>query len=104
MITAQQVTEWAGISLPEGDAAMSLAVAATNRYVDSLPSIDRTPEGEWAETTELGAIMLASRVYRRKNSPGGIEAVGEVTTFVARFDSDIDRLLNVNSYRKPVIG
>jgi hypothetical protein len=81
-----------------------MVVASVNVYVESLPNIDRDFFDAWDKTTILGAVMLAARMYRRKNSPGGIEAVGEMTTYVSRYDSDIARLLNIDSFRKPMVG
>lgn len=104
MITAQEVINWMGVSLPAEDAHLALVIPATNSYVNSLPSIDRNADGTWKATTKLGALMYASRLYQRKNSPGGIEAVGEVTTYVSRYDADISRLLNIDSFKKPLVG
>ena len=106
MITAQAVIDWMGRpNLTEQDlAALEMVLAAVNEYVESLPSIDRDVVGGWAGTTALGAVMLAARIYRRKNSPGGIEAVGDMTTYVSRYDSDIARLLNIDTFRKPMVG
>lgn len=104
MITPDDVTAWSGLTLPVGDGPMTMVTAAINHYVDSLPSIDCDASGAWAATTKLGAIMLAARVYRRKNSPGGIEAVGDSMSYIARYDSDISRLLNIDTFRKPVVG
>lgn len=106
MIAAQEVINWMGVDLPYGDedTHLSLVIPAVNAHVEGLPSIDRNPDGTWQATTQLGAVMLAARMYRRKNSPGGIEAVGEVTTYVSRYDSDIARLLNIDSFKKPMVG
>jgi hypothetical protein len=57
-----------------------------------------------AETYQ-GAVMYAAREFRRRNSPAGIEAFGETgTTFVSRFDPDIDRALRVNDYAPPTLA
>lgn len=109
MITAQEVIDWMGVkNLPANDlTALTAVVSAVNFYVDNLPNIDReeiVPGNEWKATTKLGAIMLAARIYRRKNSPGGIEAVGDMTTYVSRYDADIARLLHIDSFRKPMVG
>lgn len=56
-----------------------------------------------AETYQ-GAVMYAAREYRRRNSPAGIESFGEVTSFVARFDPDIDRALQTGVYARPVVS
>jgi hypothetical protein len=56
-----------------------------------------------AETYQ-GARMYAAREYRRRNSPAGIETFGDVTSFVSRYDPDIDRALQTGSYARPVIA
>jgi len=48
--------------------------------------------------------MYAAREYRRRNSPAGIETFGDQTSFVSRFDPDIDRALQTGSYAGPVIS
>lgn len=108
MISTQAVIDWLGLDSsrlePQDLAALDMVIASVNEYVDSLPNIDRTPVGGWAGTTIHGAVMLAARMYRRKNSPAGIEAVGDMTTYVSRYDSDIARLLYIDSFRKPMVG
>lgn len=57
-----------------------------------------------AETYQ-GAVMYAAREYRRRNSPAGIEMFGESgTSFVSRYDPDIDRALQTGAYARPVIA
>ncbi|MGP9788245.1 hypothetical protein ACT3UD_18390 [Glutamicibacter sp. 287] len=109
MITATDVIGWLELrTVTTDDFHLSLIVPAVNAYVESLPSIDRTvlEDGstKWAGTTQMGAVMLASRLYRRKNSPHGIESVGDMSTYVSRYDSDISRLLNIDTFRKPLVG
>ncbi len=108
MITAQDVLDWMGHSAPtkpEDLKNLELVVLAVIKYVESLPNIDLDPSGfYWAANTELGAIMLAARMYQRRNSPGGVTAVGDTTTYVSRYDSDIARLLNLDSFMKPMVG
>jgi len=49
--------------------------------------------------------MLAARMYRRRNSPSGVEAITDAgTSFVARYDSDISRLLRLDGFAQPRIG
>lgn len=105
MISDQQVADWLGA--PVADDHLKKVVTAVNSYVDALPSIDRTgDEGrEWAANTTLGAIMLAARLYKRRNSPNGVEAFSEIgTTYVSRYDSDIARMLHIEQFRRPRIG
>lgn len=57
-----------------------------------------------AETYQ-GAVMYAAREYRRRNSPAGIEMFGEAgTSFVARYDPDIERALQTGAYAPPIIA
>lgn len=56
-----------------------------------------------AETYQ-GGVMYAAREFRRRNSPAGIETFGDATSFVARFDPDIDRALMTGSYARPVVA
>lgn len=51
-----------------------------------------------------GAVMLAARLYRRRNSPAGIETMGESTNYVASFDPDLDQFLRRGRYRIPGVG
>ncbi|MBM7052221.1 hypothetical protein [Rothia sp. ZJ1223] len=103
MITAQEVAAWLGS--PIADEHLTHVTEAVNTYVDSLPSIDRNESNEWAQTTVLGAKMLAARLYKRRNSPNGVEAFNEVgATYVSRYDSDIARMLHIEAFRKPRVG
>jgi hypothetical protein len=51
-----------------------------------------------------GAVMLAARLFRRRNSPAGIESMGESVTYVASFDPDLDQFLRRGRYRMPGVG
>lgn len=104
MITTAQVIDWSGLDLEVSDPEMVTVVAATNAYVDRLPNIDREEDGSWADTTKLGALLMASRFYRRKDSPAGLMTLGDTSTFVPRWDDDMARLLNQQAWRKPVVG
>lgn len=100
MITTAELASWLKVS--STDEYMPVVVAAVNTYVDGLATITRDPAGAWSETTHLGALMLASRLFRRRNSPNGIESFGDSgATYVSRYDSDIARLLNMDIFAKP---
>lgn len=53
-----------------------------------------------------GGVMLAARLYRRRNSPGGVENMGQDigVVYIQRNDPDIAMLLEIGTYRKPVVG
>jgi len=116
-VTVESVRTWLG--LPATEPALEDAVAATNAFVGrlALPLVPKLVEGipvlddngvqimEPAADTVLGAKMLAARLFRRRNSPNGVEAITDAgTSFVARYDSDISRLLKLDGFAGPRIG
>lgn len=50
------------------------------------------------------AVMLAARLVRRRNSPGGVETFGESVTYVSRMDPEIARALHTGPYARPGVG
>ena len=54
--------------------------------------------------TYRGAVMFASKMFRRRNSPGGIEAFADSVTYVARWDPDVARFLRTGDYMVPAVG
>jgi len=87
-------------------AAMTEPYAQRCRPEWLLPSADDPAQLSYQPDAETyrGAVMYAAREYRRRNSPAGIETFGEATSFVSRFDPDIDRALMTGSYARPVVS
>jgi hypothetical protein len=77
-------------------------IAGVNAYVRRLPSaVDDIAEG-WADDIVLGAVMLAARIFRRKNTPAGADAVAaSAAPYVARNDPEIAMLLGIGDFAKP---
>jgi hypothetical protein len=50
------------------------------------------------------AVMLAARLVRRRNSPGGVETFGESVLFVSRYDPEIARALRTGLWALPGVG
>lgn len=76
-------------------------VAAVNALIVSYKGERDT----WPEYWAHGAKMLAMRIYRRRDSPGGVEALGELgPVYVSRNDPDLAQLLEIGRYAKPVVG
>ena len=48
--------------------------------------------------------MLAARLFRRRNSPGGVEAFTDGAVYVARTDPDVAALLSIGPYKPPQVG
>jgi len=114
-ITAQQVSDWlGGVGTPAAtdDPNLKQCVAATNALVAGLPTIATVPDPDdpdappgWADQTITGAIMLAARLVRRRNSPAGVEALLDSgPAYVSRYDSDISRMLRLDRWTPPQIG
>jgi hypothetical protein len=92
------VTDW--LKLKDADSTvLAMTVAATLAYVKRLPVAS---DPDRSDDVLLGAVMLASRVYRRRNSPAGVEAITEGgAAYVARTDSDVSRLLGLDQFQRP---
>jgi hypothetical protein len=117
-ITAQQVIEWMGIT--QNLEPVEEIAAAVTEYINALPSTHRAfavgyPEvvtdadtdysQAWGPRQRTAALMLASRWYRRRNSPNGVEsAAGDIAVYVTKYDSDIARLLEIDGFDKPDVG
>lgn len=107
IITRDQLVSWSKGQVPADESA-ELTVDAVNAYVATLPVYARvTPGVDGApdvvpESLTLGALMLANRVHRRRLSPNGIEALtGDSVAYVARFDPDVARFLELD---RPTVG
>lgn len=93
------------VSLTEDDAlgTVAAAVAATNSLVRGW--LDPAPDGEWAAHHRYGATLLAARLWRRKDSPGGMLQFGmEAAVYVSGNWPDIAMMLGLGDYRIPRVG
>jgi hypothetical protein len=88
------------------DAKLDAIVGAVNNMVRTW-RISESAVGleAWPERIQLGATMLAARLFRRKNSPAGVESFGQLgAAYVMRNDPDIAQLLALGNYQLPQIG
>jgi hypothetical protein len=90
------------LSLDAGNAEVLERLGATIAAVNELvPRMATTPRS--AQT--LGAMMLAARLYRRRNSPEGVATfTSDGAVYVQRNDPDVAMLLGLGSYAPPVVG
>jgi hypothetical protein len=93
------------------DAALGDIVAAVNAVVRGLPVVRRlNPDPDpgpftWPANVVHGANMLAGRLFRRRNSPTGIEAFGaNGPVYVNRNDPDVAMMLELGDYARPSVG
>lgn len=63
------------------------------------------PPPVWPPYVIDGASMLAARLFRRRNSPAGVETfTDQGAVYVQRNDPDIAQLLRLGTYAPPQVG
>lgn len=68
---------------------------------DGLLTVPRV----WSKNHLLGANMLASRLYTRRQSPAGIATFGELgTSYIQKSDPDVALLLGLGVHSKPGVA
>jgi hypothetical protein len=86
---------------------------AVNGFVRDLPVSDRarrdTQEAAnldgWPDRIVEGAIMLAARLWRRKDTPGGVVPMSDGgVAYIRRSDPDASMLLELGEHGKPAAG
>lgn len=103
------VKAWVKITDTADDDTLGDVVAAVNELVRGLPvagssNTDPAPE-DWPNTIKFGAMLLAARLWRRRNTPGGVEAAGDFgIAYVRRNDPDIAQMLQLGEYAPPRVG
>lgn len=112
LVAAAAVAEQ--LSMPADDPAvlakLALTVAAVNSLVPTFAKVvpQAAPDGlssSWRNEHRLGALMLAARLYRRRNSPEGVASfTAEGAVYVQRNDPDVAMLLGLGAYAPPVVG
>ena len=88
------------------DAQLTSIVAAVNNLVRGM-AVSEAAVGQatWPDRIILGASMLGARLFRRRNSPAGVESFGQLgATYVMRNDPDIAQLLQLGTYQAPQLG
>jgi anti-sigma factor RsiW len=92
----------AHLSMDPADAGVLAKLEATVAAVNVLvPRMATTPPA----AQELGGLLLAARLYRRRNSPEGVATfTADGAMYVQRNDPDIGLLLGIGAYAPPVVG
>jgi len=88
------------------DPMIQAKVDAVNSIMSGLPIAELAVDADtWPARIIEGANMLAARWVRRRNSPAGVEAMGEFgAAYVMRSDPDIAQLLQLGSWAPPAVG
>lgn len=100
--TVEAVAGWLGAT---GNTAELTHIAVVVTAVNALVRRLGHTGNDLADDVVQGAVMLAGRITRRRNSPAGVESFGDLgPTYVARYDPDIEVLLGLGRHRPMVIG
>lgn len=100
IIDTDDVLATLGLSEAHADEVAPVAEAVAALMVRYKGEHDTWP-AHWVH----GARMLAARVYRRRDSPAGVEAMGELgPVYVQRNDPDLAQLLEIGRYAPPQVG
>jgi hypothetical protein len=101
-ITVDDVRPWLKIDAGVDDVILEAVVDATNAWVATVPYVaNADPAQPWPADAVQGAVMLAARWYRRRNTPAGIEAFTDNVVYLPRRDGDVDYLLHLT---RPALG
>lgn len=111
MITTEQV--WDEIGTPDpGELTpdglnMIRVVEAVNVLIpNTVPSVrEQADPTVWAADITRAAVMQASRLFARRNSPTGVAAYTDTgPAYIARWDPDLEKLLRIGAWTIPRIG
>lgn len=98
-ITLQDMA--AHLGTPQPDETLRSTMVACIELVESWKG---QPISEWPERWRLGCMMMIARVDRRRQSPGGIDTVTEMgPVYLARKDPETAQMLEIGTFRKPVV-
>lgn len=84
---------------PGDDAGLELAARAV------VAQVDRWHGNDWTADVQTGAVLLTARIWRRRQSPGGVEQFGgDQVAYVSRTDPDVAQLLGLGRWQPPAVG
>ena len=112
-LAPESVKSWlriAGVDTADDDILTECCAAVEPQVQRARPDM-YTPDGDppvdvYMPDAEVykAAGMLAAKLYRRRNSPGGVESFGDNVLYPARWDREIDLALRSASFRIPTTG
>ncbi len=104
-VSMTQVKNWLRVGDAVDDDLLTEVTAATTAWVNGLPYVEGLgPTAPWPADVRLGATMLAARMYRRRNTPSGVESTTDGVVYVPRRDSDVDAMLRLGAWAEPEVG
>lgn len=101
--TTEAVRSHLGLGTGEDVDALERACAGANAFLRRYKT-EPADGHAWPDDYVLGTVMLAAQLYRRRNTPGGVEQFGETGVYVRAIDADVERLLRIGRYAPPGVG
>lgn len=98
--TSADVFEFIGTPDEPDASVMDTCVDAAVSFVERY----KGPADSWDAATNLGCLMQAAGLFRRRNTPGGIDTFGESAMYTRAVDSEVERLLRIGRYAMPRVG
>lgn len=106
--TVPAAGQWLQLSGEVGDdTVLASCVVAANSVVSRYAGEDASDQTiPTLDDAEQAATMLAARLYRRRNSPEGVQGITPegVAVGIVRSDADIARLLRIDGFAVPQVG
>lgn len=103
--TLDLVRDWLKLTGTGDDDLVGRCVTAANRVATRYAPAGADVDPDLSGDVTLAATMLAARLYRRRNSPEGVQGMTDAgAVYVARTDPDIARLLRIDQYLSPQVG
>lgn len=104
-VSLPAVKNWLRVGDDVDDDLLLEVTAATTAWVNGLPYVEGLgPTAPWPADVRLGATMLAARMYRRRNTPSGVESTTDGAVYLPRRDSDVDAMLRLGAWAEPEVG
>jgi len=106
-VTPADVAAWLRLTAPADLDLLTQVCAAVNVWVGRLPYVAAAAAADpaaWPDDAYQGAVMLCARMYRRRNTPSGVEAMTDLVVYLPRRDSDVDQLLRTGAYARVQVG
>lgn len=106
--TTELVKTHLGITDATDDASIGAAVGAVNAQVRAWPAAapaDGLASWDTLANVVHGSVMLAARLWARRNTPEGVATFGsDAPAYVQRNDPDVAMLLSLGAWAKPAVG
>lgn len=103
LVTAAEVETYLGLTTGRDAIELGRVVDAVNTLVGTWTGY--TSRDDAPTNIAFGALMLAARVFRRRNSPAGVESLGEMgPVYVSRRDPDLAMMLGLQNFGHPLVG